>query len=127
MDFMGKTKILIVDDNKSVSSSIQMGLELTGDYEVVVENDPLRAKAHALQYMPDLILMDVIMPEKDGGTVAAEIRETRPIKDIPIIFLTSIVGKDEAAELGGWIGDEPFLAKPCSIEELTARIEQELA
>jgi len=123
---MAKTRILIVDDNETVASSLKMGLEEAGDYEVAVETDPLRARARALEYMPDLILMDVIMPEKDGGTVAAEIRETRPLKDVPIIFLTSIVGKDEAAELGGWIGDEPFLAKPCSMEELTARIKQEL-
>jgi len=124
---MGKTKILIVDDDRRVSSFIHDSLERCGNYDVTVINDPLDAMSVACEFMPNLILLDVIMPDKDGGTLAAEMRDTELLQNVPIIFLTSIIDKDQADEQGGRIGSEHFLAKPCSVQELVTEIERVLS
>ena len=121
---MTKKKILVVDDDKALSRMVKLGLEQTGRYEVRVENDARNALAAALSFRPDLMLLDVIMPDKDGGTVASEIRQDKNLKNTPVIFLTSILGKDEAADRGGKLGKEPVLAKPVSADELLKKIEE---
>jgi len=123
---MPKTRILVVDDDVGLSAAVKSALEQAGDYGVLVENDPCVAVFAAKRFRPDVILMDVIMPDKDGGTVAAELREDASLQDIPVIFLTSIVGKDEASAMGGMIGNEPVLPKPVSIDDLTKCIEEVL-
>lgn len=123
---MAKHKILIVDDDVALSGSLRKALEQAGLYDVAVENDPRQARRKALDFMPDIILMDVIMPWMDGGTVAGEIRQNETLKQIPIIFLTSILGKDEVDMKGGRIGNDPVLAKPVSIEVLLQMIRKHL-
>ena len=123
---MAKTKVLIVDDNVTLARMIKDGLEQAGAYQVRVENNPLKAHGAALDFKPDIVLLDVIMPEKDGGTVAAELRYDARTRNIPIAFLTSIVGKAEAAAMGGKTGNDPVLAKPVTLAELIALIEKTL-
>lgn len=123
---MPKAKILIVDDDTALSASLRKALEQNGPYEIAVENDPRRAKFKAQDFKPDLILMDVIMPWMDGGTAAGEIRQDENLKNIPVIFLTSILGKDEAEKKGGRIGNDPVLAKPVSIDDLIRMIRKHL-
>ena len=123
---MSKKRILVVDDNVRISRALKLTLEQAGPYEVMVENDPRRAKSVALNFRPDLIILDVIMPEMDGGTVASDIREHDSMKDMPVLFLTSILDKDEAAAKDGKIGHDPVMAKPVTADELVARIEKML-
>jgi len=115
-------KVLIVDDSEELANTLKLALEQSGDYKVRVETDPTRAKQAALDLIPDIILMDVIMPGMDGGMVVAEIREDERMKSTPVIFLTSILDKGEANQHGGRIGHDPVLAKPVTMSELTRRM-----
>jgi len=115
---MAKRKILIVDDEKDFTDMIKLNLELTGKYDVKVENKGRDALAAARQLRPDLIFLDIIMPDMDGGAVLFNLRNDRETRDIPVVFLTAIVGKSDRGDLGNAISDRPFLAKPVTASEL---------
>src|ERR1039458_4458066 len=122
----GKTmrrKIMVVDDDVKLTRLLKHSLEKKGDYEVVVENASASAARRVSEIMPDLIVLDVVMPDKDGGDVAQAIRQGKRTKDIPIVFLSSIVSKEEIAARGGAIGGGKFLAKPATTDDLIAEIE----
>ena len=120
-----KPRILIIDNNRDFTDSAKLGLERTGRYSVWEENEPARAYQTALRVKPDLILLDIAMPETDGGEVAARIESDPTLHRIPIVFLTALVTKAEARS-GLRIQGHPFLAKPISIPELVAGIERYL-
>lgn len=116
-------KILIVDDEAGFTRLMKLTLEKTGEYEVVEENDGSRAHETARRERPDLILMDIVMPRMDGGDAAAQIRKDPVLAQIPIVFLTAIVSRKEAAP-GELIGGFPFLSKPVSLEDLRGCVEK---
>jgi CheY-like chemotaxis protein len=120
-----KPRILIVDDNRDFTYSAKVALERTGRYFVWEENEPARAHQTAQLVKPDLILLDIAMPETDGGEVAARIESDPTMHRTPIIFLTALVTKAETRS-GLQIQGHPFLAKPISIPELVAGIERHL-
>jgi CheY-like chemotaxis protein len=120
-----KPRILIIDNNRDFTLSIKLGLEGTGRYSVWEENEPGRAHQTTQRVKPDLILLDIAMPETDGGEVAARIQSDPMLHGIPIIFLTALVTKVEARS-NLRIQGHPFLAKPISIPELVAGIERNL-
>ena len=120
-----KPCILIVDDNRDFTYSAKLALERTGRYSVWEENEPARAHQTAQRVKPDLILLDIVMPETDGGEVAARIESDPTLHRTPIVFLTALVTKAEArSDLQ--IQGHPYLAKPISIPELVAAIERHL-
>lgn len=121
---MQRKRVLIVDDNADIANTLKANLELTGSCEVRVENKSVKARLTARQFKPDIVLLDVIMPEKDGGMVAAEFGSDPELKDLPIIFLTSIVDRDEAARMGGRFGNAPVLPKPFTMAELLPLMEK---
>ncbi len=123
---MSKKKILVVDDEASLTRMLRKNLEATGKYEVREENFGALAYASAQQFQPDLVLLDVMMPDMDGGAVGAQIKADANLKDVPIVFLTAIVQKGEAAATGSDIGGSTFLAKPVQLEGLIACIEDKL-
>jgi CheY-like chemotaxis protein len=120
-----KQLILIVDNNRDFTYSAKLGLERTGRYTVWEENEPARAHQTAQRVKPDLILLHSAMPETDGGEVAARVQSDPALHRIPVVFLTALVTKGEAAS-GLEIHGQPFLAKPISIPDLVAGIEQHL-
>jgi len=120
-----KTRILIIDDNCDFTYSAKCALERTGRYSVWEENDPARAHQTAQRVRPDLILLDVAMPETDGGEVAARIESDPTLHRTPVVFLTALVTKAETKS-GLQIQGHAFLAKPTSIPELVAGIEESL-
>ena len=124
---MSKRKILVVDDEKMLTRMLKLSLEAMGDYEVLTINLPTEALGAALRFMPDLILLDVMMPEVDGGDVAAQLQECAELNTIPIIFLTAIVTKEEAPGSGVEIAGKTFLAKPIKTSELIVAINAKLA
>jgi len=89
---------------------------------VFEENDGARAHLSARNFRPDLILLDIVMPETDGGEIAAQIRGDPELQNTPIIFLTALVTRAEAST-GLHIDEHPFLAKPIEIQELIRAIE----
>jgi two-component system, OmpR family, response regulator len=118
---MKKKRILVVDDEAGFTSLLRLVLPL---YEIREENDPKRAVATALDFQPDLILLDFIMPELDGGTLAARFGEEPLLRFVPIIFLTAILTGPEAESKT--IDGHPCLAKPVSKERLVACINEHL-
>jgi CheY-like chemotaxis protein len=121
---MKKKKILIVDDEVTFTNIVKLTLEMKDHYEVCAENDPRRALATARKFGPDLILMDVVMPELDGGEIHRQFMADPSLRHIPIIFLTVIVRKEEVDEHKGWIGGQFYLAKPVSADGLVNTIEE---
>ena len=120
-----RRRILIVDNDPNTTHLVKVLLERTGRYLVLEENDATKAHYNARNFRPDLILLDVVMPETDGGEVAAQIEADPELHDTPIVFLTALVTRAEARS-GLNIQGHPFLAKPVSIPELINAIEQQL-
>ena len=120
-----KPCILIIDDNHDFTHSAKLALERTGRYSVWEENEPARAHQTAQRIKASLILLDIAMPETDGGEVAARIEADPALHRTPVVFLTALVTKAEAKS-GLRIQGYPFLAKPISIPDLVAGIEQYL-
>jgi CheY-like chemotaxis protein len=120
-----KPRILIIDNSRDFTYAAKLALERTGRYSVWEENEPARAHQIAQHVKPDLILLDIVMPETDGGEVAARIESDPTLQRTPIVFLTALVTKAEARS-GLQIQGHPFLAKPISVPELVAGIERNL-
>jgi len=121
-----KKRILVVDDDTTITRLLKLNLEQTNDYEVRVENASTAALAAAHQFHPDLILLDVMMPGQDGGELAQCLQASPQLKEVPIVFFTAAAKKEEVAARGGRIGGMPFLAKPADVSQVLACIEQHL-
>jgi CheY-like chemotaxis protein len=120
-----KRRILIVDDDQDSTHVIKILLEKIGRYLVSEENDATKAHQTAKNFRPDLILLDILMPQVDGGEIAAQIAADPELQTTPIIFLTALVTKAEA-KAGLHIQGHPILAKPINIPELIKGIEENL-
>ena len=118
-------RVLIVDNDRDSTHLVKVLLEKTGRYLVFEENDSIRAYLSARNFRPNVVLLDVVMPERDGGEIAAQIRADPELQNTPIIFLTALVTRAEA-KTGLHIDGHPFLAKPISIPEVIEAIEQNL-
>jgi CheY-like chemotaxis protein len=127
LDSLGDSarRILIVDNDKNTTHLVKILLEKTGRYLVFEENDSTRAHQTARNFRPDLIFLDIVMPERDGGEIAAQIQADSDLQNTPIIFLTALVTRAEA-RTGLHIDGHPFLAKPIDIQELINTIEGHL-
>lgn len=121
---MAKKKILIVDDEENFTRLVKMNLEKTGRYEVRQENMGSNGLGVAKEFKPDLILLDILMQDTEGGEVAAQLKNDAATKDIPLVFLTAAVKKEEVGEGCSIIGGHPFVAKPVSIGDLINCIEK---
>lgn len=119
-----KKRILVVDDEVDFTRLMKMNLERTGKYQVRIENQSVLALEAAKVFKPHLILLDILMPDVMGNEVAAQLKEDEGTKDIPIIFLTAVVGKDEVTKMGSVIGGRLFLAKPVEMASLLDMIEK---
>ena len=119
--------MLVVDDNvpcrRAAADVVRHadGFELTGTARSGEEAVRL---SETLE--PDLILLDVIMPDADGGEVAARLRTHEKLRNVPIVFLTAAVSKQELDGPSGLIGGRVFVAKPVNKRELVEIIEREL-
>ena len=124
---MSKPRILVVDDDPNLSGLVRMVLEKTLRFEVRVENRSALALSAARQFRPNLILLDVDMPGKDGGHVAREIQVDSVLCGVPILFLTSLVSSEDAGK--GLIVRRGmrFLAKPVNPNILIDSVDRVLA
>jgi CheY-like chemotaxis protein len=107
-----KTRALIVDDDPSLSRLTGVILEATNLYEIRIEGQSTRALTAAREFKPDIILLDVDMPGKDGGEVANDIRADVTLSGTPILFLTGLVSQSEARHRPLVSAGSHFLAKP---------------
>jgi CheY-like chemotaxis protein len=118
-----RKKILIIDDEPEFTKSVRLTLEARKIYEVCEVNNPVLALEVASNFMPDLILLDFVMPEIDGGDLYSEFKADPLLKHIPIVFLTAIVTNKEVCEHYGHINNLLFIAKPVCEENLVNVIE----
>jgi DNA-binding response OmpR family regulator len=119
---MSKVKILYVEDELFLGKIVRESLE-TRNYEVIMETDGEPVFASFLESKPDVCVLDVMLPNKDGFAIAEEIRTVNAT--VPIIFLTA---KTQTTDLvkGFSIGANDYVRKPFSMEELIVRIENAL-
>lgn len=115
------SKILVVDDEQPIADILKFNLEKEG-YEVIVAHDGEKAIELAKSENPDLILLDIMLPKKDGNEVCREVRKTHTM---PIIMLTA---KDSEIDkvLGLELGADDYVTKPFSNRELIARVKANL-
>ncbi len=114
-----KTRVLIVDDEEDFTLMMGMALRQTGNYDTREENNALNTVSAAREFQPHVVLLDVMMPEADGGDIAGDLKADDATAHVPIIFLTALVGNEETT-LGGLVsGGHRFLPKPVSLAELT--------
>jgi CheY-like chemotaxis protein len=124
---MSKKRILVVDDETSITRLLKLNLERIANYEVREENSGARALETALEFRPDLILLDVMMPDADGGDVAASMKNQPALRKTPIVFLTAAVKKEELGAPDGNIGGRTYIAKPLNVQGVIGVIERTLA
>jgi CheY-like chemotaxis protein len=120
-----RASILIIDNSRDFTQAAKVALEKTGRYIVGEENNASKAHQTARSFKPDLILLDIAMPETDGGEVAAWIQADPALHRIPIVFLTALVTTAEGRS-GLRIQGHSFLGKPISIRDLIRGIEENL-
>ena len=113
------TKILVIDYDTAINELVKINLELQG-YKVLQAYNGVEGFALAKQEQPALIILDVMMPEVDGYTVAQRIRQCAEIAETPIIMLTALSELDNKVE-GFNLGVDDYLTKPFEIEELIVR------
>ncbi len=114
---MMDTKILLIDDDANICDLVKIYLENEG-YEVKVATDGSEGLSYFKMYEPDLVLLDIMLPKKDGWQVCREIREQ---SSKPIIMITA---KSEVFDkvLGLELGADDFIVKPFNVKELSARV-----
>ena len=120
---MVNKRILLVDDDEKM-------LKLFGDlllsqgFEVISANNGNDGLRLAIEKMPNLIILDVMMPGKDGGQVGRDLFENNKTKNIPVIFLTSLVSEEEVGKDGGKIAGRFYMSKSTDKKELIKKIKE---
>ena len=120
---VSKKTILIVDDEEDFCHFVKLNLEQTGKYEVLTANNGADGISIANRNQPDLILLDIIMPNMTGTQVAEVLRNDKATKNIPIIFVTAIVKRGEVGAMDYQFGGNYFVFKPVRLDELLHEIE----
>ncbi|MEI8350568.1 MAG: response regulator [Candidatus Omnitrophota bacterium] len=122
---MAGKKILIVDDDAKMLRLLSDILSNEG-FEVTTANNGNDGVRLAVEKIPDLIILDVMMPDKDGGQVGRELMENIKTKNIPLIFLSSLITEDDAGETGGKIAGVLYLSKSMNKKEFVKKIKEVL-
>ncbi len=121
---MKTRKILVIDDDVTLTMAMKINLEATKRFEVCVENDALKALTTAQSFKPDIILLDVVMPGMDGGDVCSALKGDASLASTPIIMVTALVSNDETGEDASFHqGGMPMIAKPIRFEKLVEIID----
>ena len=121
-------RILVIDDEKEFTDMLSASLTRVGGYEVRVENDSTKALSGALEFRPDVILLDFVMPGLDGGDVTAKLKGNPDLKDVPIILVSALIATGETTGEQGAssTGGTTIIAKPVKMNTLTRCIEEAL-
>ncbi|MBU1965516.1 MAG: response regulator [Proteobacteria bacterium] len=119
-----KIRILLIDDEKDFGFFVKLNLEKTGRFEVTTTTSGSKGLILASKDRPDLILLDIIMPELSGGQVAEQLLENPDTAKIPVLFITAIASRTEVQSQQGTIGGRSLIAKPVTPEELMAKIDR---
>jgi len=119
-----KRKIFIIDDEKL--NILALAHFLKEQYDIIVTIDSLTALETAEKHMPDLILLDIIMPDMDGYEVIEKLKKSETVKDIPVIFISGL-NNAESEEKGIMLGAADFITKPFNKTLVKKRIETQIS
>jgi two-component system alkaline phosphatase synthesis response regulator PhoP len=120
---MGIIKILMIDDEEGLSKLVKLNLEMTGDFEVITAPNGKQGIDLAKEIKPDLILLDILMPDMDGFETLERLKKDDDTAKIPVIILSAkgdAVSMDKVRNLCG----ELYVSKPIEAEDLKAKIEK---
>src|ERR1700730_6850327 len=120
-----RPRILIVDNNSKFARSARLLLDQSAKYVACTVIDPRRALEIARSFKPDLVLVDLIMPQADGIEVAAQFEADWALHGVPIVFLKSLITAEEAKD-GRRVYGHRILPKPKSASELIELVQQSL-
>lgn len=119
---MANKRILVVDDESQLVDMIKIRLEANG-YDVITAYDGQAALDKARKEIPDLIILDLMMPKLDGYTVCRMLKFDAKYKKIPVIMLTARA-QDKDKELGKEVGAEAYVTKPFEPADLLSKIKE---
>ena len=122
-----KKRILVVDDEPEFTNMLRLSLESEGYYEVREENDAANARAAAREFDPDVVLLDIMMPELEGSEVAAALKGDPVTREVPVIFLTALVSQQDAPTGTCSSGGHTFLPKNIRVDRLIHCIEDKIS
>ena len=115
-----KIKVLVVDDEPDIVEILKYNLQKEG-YEVATADDGIKAVKAAVKFQPDVILLDIMMPQQDGVETCLQIREIPELKNTFIIFLTARM--EEYSEVAAFdVGADDYITKPIKPRALMSRI-----
>ncbi len=117
----GKRKVLLVDDDKELVELMMKVLEEDGRFEVRVAENGFDAGMMVKEYRPDLIVLDVMLPDINGKEVCHRVRSDSSLEDVRILCISGMIEEDKIQELR-LSGADDFLHKPFDIEELIDRM-----
>lgn len=115
--------ILMVDDDEDLLALLKRKLEKTGRYRVVTASEGSGAVGLARRESPDLILLDIEMPDMPGDDVAQALSDSEDTRGIPILFLSSMVTSSDVKRTGGIVGGRNMISKSMSVKDLVIRME----
>ena len=118
-------KILLIEDDPSICDMTKMNLNMNGYQQVCCASDGMSGLELAARIVPDLILLDVMLPDIDGLPVCRNLRNTPALAETPIIMLTA-KGEEDDVVLGLEMGADDYITKPYSSKVLAARIAVQL-
>ena len=121
----GKRKALIVDDDEELVELIRDVLEADGRFEVRVANNGFDAGMMVKEYHPDIIVLDVMLPDINGKEVCQRVRSDSAMDDVKIICISGMVEQDKIADLKA-AGANDFMQKPFDVETLMERMCKQL-
>jgi len=122
-----KKKILLIDDEDDFCFFVKNNLERTGEFEVTTTTRGAEGINIARKEKPDLILLDIVMPEISGNEVAGILSSDPLTRKIPLVFLTAVVAEEEVdAESPKIIGGQNFIAKALGTEKIINSIKRVL-
>jgi len=119
---MIRKKILIIDDEEDFVYFTKMNLEQTGKFEVATAIDADTGIKVVKRFKPNLILLDIIMPGKDGFEVLKAVKKDKETRSIPVVMFT-VKHEDSYKQKAARLYDEDYITKPVELEELITRME----
>ncbi len=124
---MDTTRILIIDDEPDFTALLKANLEEVGNFEVMEVNDSSQALKAAREFMPELCVIDVVMPGLDGGDVVAQLRADPELKDVAVLMLTALVEENPDTPDGETqTGGLPFVSKTSEFGTILSCIEKHI-
>jgi DNA-binding response OmpR family regulator len=115
-------KVLIVDDEPNIVMSLEFLMKREG-FQVAVASDGEEAMARMVEFQPDLVLLDIMMPKKNGYEVCQEIR-ANPLWSKVKVFMVTAKGRDTEIAKGLALGADAYMTKPFATKELAAKVRQ---